>query len=180
MNLKEKYSKQVIPKMKEKFGYKNNLAVPKMEKVVINSGLNVNQTAKDPKYIELVEKTLIKISGQRPVRKISKKSISGFKVKEGQVVGLCVTLRKHRMYDFVEKLVNVSLPRVRDFRGLSEKSVDKDGNLTIGFKEHIIFPEIDPGEIESVHGLEVTIVAKAKGQKEGLELFKLLGFPFKQ
>jgi len=169
-----------MPKMKKKFGYKNDLAVPKIEKVVINVGLNVDQTSKDPKFQEIVEKTLRQISGQEPAKKLAKKSISGFKIREGQLVGLTVILRGQRMYDFIEKLINITLPRTRDFRGLEKKSLDKNGNLNIGFKEHTVFPEIDPNEVEKTHGLEVVIVTTAKDREESLELFKLLGFLFRE
>lgn len=176
-NLKEKYKKEVIAKMKETRGYTNDLAVPKLVKVVINIGLG--QGLKDSKFYEMVEDTFIRISGQKPISTKAKKSISNFKIREGMVVGMKVTLRGERMYDFVEKLVNVTLPRVRDFRGVSPSSVDKLGNLSIGFKEHICFPEISAGEVERIHPLEVVINNTAKSKEEGLELFKLMGFPFK-
>lgn len=178
INLKEKYQKEIIPKLKEKFGYKNSLAVPRLEKVVLNVGLG--EGLKDKKIIDIVENSLTHITGQKPVKTKAKKSISSFKIREGMVIGMKVTLRKTRMYDFIDKLVNVSLARVRDFRGLSSDAVDKQGNLTIGFKEHIVFPEIRPEEIEKVHGLEVTITTRAKDKEEGLELLTLLGFPFKK
>jgi large subunit ribosomal protein L5 len=177
MNLREKYLKQVIPAMKEKFGYKNDLAVPKLEKVIVNVG--IGQGLKDIKFKENVEATLMRITGQKPVERKARKAISGFKIKKGQVVGLMVTLRKKRMYDFVDKLINIALPRTRDFRGLNPKSMDGHGNLTIGFKEHIAFPEIKADEVERLHGLEVVIVTSARDDERGLELLKLLGFPFK-
>jgi large subunit ribosomal protein L5 len=177
MNLKEKYKKEIVPEMKKIFGYKNDLAVPSLEKLVVNVGVGKN--LKEPNFIEAVEKTLIRITGQRPVKTKAKKSISGFKIREGLVIGLMVTLRGQRMYDFTQKLINVTLPRVRDFRGLPEKSIDGRGNLSIGFKEYICFPEIRPDEVEKLHGLEVSIATTTKSHKEGLELFKLLGFPFR-
>lgn len=177
MNLKEKYKKEIIPEMKKIFGYKNDLAVPSLEKIVVNVGVGKN--LKEPNFIEAVEKTLIRITGQRPVKTKARKSISGFKIREGLVIGLVVTLRGQRMYDFTQKLINVTLPRVRDFRGLPEKSIDGRGNLSIGFKEYICFPEIRPDEVEKLHGLEVSIATTAKSHKEGLGLFKLLGFPFR-
>ncbi len=178
MNLKEKYNKEVVPKLKEKFGYKNNLAVPKMFKATINIGLGSG--LKDSNYIELVEKNLTKISGQKPVSVKARKSISGFKIREGMIVGMMVTLRKDRMYDFIDKLINISLPRVRDFRGISPKGVDQGGNLSIGIKEHTIFPEIKMDDVERIHGLQVVISTTANNKEEGLEMFKLLGFPFKK
>ncbi|MBN1778979.1 MAG: 50S ribosomal protein L5 [Candidatus Buchananbacteria bacterium] len=176
--LKEKYQKLIVPALKEKFGYTNNLAVPKITKVIINIG--TGHGLKDAKHNEVVEATLRRITGQRPVKTISKKSISNFKIRAGQVVGIMVTLRGARMYDFLDKMVSVTLPRVRDFRGLDSKNVDKNGNLNLGFKEHIAFPEIKMDEIEKIHGLQVTIVTTAKKREEGLVLFEMLGFPFQK
>lgn len=175
--LKEKYKTTIVPAMKEKFGYKNDLETPKMLKVVVNVGLS--QWAKDAKFVETAENTLKRITGQKPVPRKSKKSISDFKIRKGQVIGLVVTLRGQRMYDFTQKLINLSLPRVRDFRGLSVRALDKDGNLSIGFREHIIFPEIRSDEVEKIHGLQVTIVTNAKKRVEALELFKMMSFPLK-
>lgn len=177
MNLKEKYQKEIINKLKEEFGYKNNLAVPKIVKVTLNVG--IGKMKDDPKAAETVESTLRRISGQAPIYTKSKKSISAFKVREGMKVGLKVTLRGKRMWDFLEKLVGVAMPRIRDFRGLSAKIIDKTGNLNIGFKEHIVFPEIKSDEVEKLHGLEVAITTTAKDEKTGLSLFKYLGFPIK-
>jgi large subunit ribosomal protein L5 len=176
--LKQKYIKEVIPLMREKFGYKNNLAVPHLEKVVINVGISSSKN--DENFLHLVENNLKRISGQKPVFTLAKKAISAFKLKEGQITGVKVTLRRARMYDFIDKLINIVLPRVRDFRGLNLDSVDEYGNLAIGFKEHLVFGEIDPDEVESIHGLEVIITTTAKSQEEGLELLKLLGFPFQK
>ena len=176
MNLIAKYNKVVIPEMKKIFGYKNDLAVPKVIKVTVNVGVGKN--LKEPNYVETVEGNLKRITGQKPVRTKAKQSISGFKTRQGLVIGVMVTLRGQRMYDFLDKLVNVTLPRVRDFRGLQKKSVDKSGNLSIGFKEYISFPEIRPDEIEKLHGLEISITTTAKEKKKGEELFRLLGFPF--
>lgn len=175
--LKQKYIKEVIPKMKEKFGYKNNLAVPRIEKAVVNIG--IGSVSKDEKAQEIISKDLALITGQKPVPTLAKKAVSAFKTREGMVVGLKVTLRGKRLFDFLSRLINVALPRTRDFRGLSPKSVDEGGNLTIGIKEHIIFPEIYSEEIKRIFGLEVTIVSNAKKREEALELFKLLGFPIK-
>ncbi len=175
--LQEKYIKEVTPLMKEKFGYKNNLAVPRLEKVVVNIGFNQDISA-DKNKLAAMENNLKRITGQKPIQTKAKKAISAFKIREGLIIGMAVTLRSQRMYDFVDKLVNVTLPRFRDFRGLSTKSIDKCGNLTIGVKEHLVFPEIKADEVEYIHGLEITIHTSSKTQDEGLELLKLLGFPF--
>lgn len=174
--LKEKYKKETISALAAKFGYANTLSVPKVLKIILNVGISAAK--RDDKYLELVTRTLTRISGQKPVFTKAKKAISAFKIREGNVVGAKVTLRKEHMYDFLDKLINVALPRVRDFRGLNRKMVDEQGNLTIGFKEHLVFGEIDPDEVESVHGLEVVISTTAKNKEEGLALLELLGMPF--
>lgn len=178
ISLKEKYQKEIIPKMKAALGYKNNLAVPRLEKVVINIG--IGRAIREPKFLDVVVSTLTRITGQKPVFTKAKKSISNFKIKKGMTVGAMVTLRGKRMYDFVEKLIKVTLPRVRDFRGLSSKAVNAQGNLSIGYKEHTVFPEIKSDEVETLHGLEVNIATTAKTKEEGIKLFKLLGFPFQE
>ncbi len=178
MRLKEKYTKEILPKLKEKFGYKNDMQAPKLEKAVINVGFGRHN--KDKAYIDNVVKTLTDISGQKPVLTKAKKAISSFKIREGMIIGATVTLRGKMMYDFVEKLVNVSFPRVRDFRGISEKCVDRTGNITVGFKENTAFPEIRVEEIENMHGLEISISTNKNNREESLELFRLLGFPFKK
>lgn len=178
MRLQELYKKQIIPKLKEKFGYKNDLQAPRLVKAVVNVGFG--RHIKEKSYIDNVVDSLTRITGQKPILTKAKKSISSFKIREGMVIGACVTLRGTRMYDFVEKLIHVSFPRVRDFRGISEKSVDKSGNLTIGFREHLAFPEIMADEVENIYGLEVSLTTTAKTRKEALALFKILGFPFKK
>lgn len=178
MRLKELYKKEIAPKLKENFGYKNTMQVPKLQKVVINVGFG--RHSKEKAYIDNVLNTLTSISGQKPVLTKAKKSISSFKIREGMTIGAAVTIRGDRMYDFVEKLVKVTFPRVRDFRGVSDKIIDKTGNLTVGFKENTAFPEIKIEEIENIHGLEVSIATTAKNKEEALELFKLIGFPFKK
>lgn len=178
MRLKELYKKEILPKMKEKFGYKNSLAVPKFSKAVVNIGFG--RHIKEKAYIENVERNLAKITGQKAVLTKAKKSISSFKIREGNVIGAKVTIRGSRMYDFIEKLINITFPRVRDFRGINSSAVDKQGNLTVGFREHLAFPEIRVDDIENIHGLEVCISSTAKTRDEGLELFKLIGFPFKK
>jgi large subunit ribosomal protein L5 len=178
MRLQEKYKKEILPKLKEKFGYKNDLQAPKLVKVVVNVG--VGRNAKDKSYVDNAEKSLARITGQKPMLTKAKKAISAFKIRQGMVIGVAVTLRGKRMYDFIDKLVNISFPRVRDFRGINDTQIDRTGNLTIGFKEHLAFPEIKADEIESTHGLEICIATTAKTRDEGLELFRLMGFPFKK
>ena len=178
MNLKEYYFKKAVPELKKQFGYKNEMQVPKLEKAVLNVGLS--KGLKDATFIDTVESTLARITGQKPVKTKSKKSISNFKIREGMIIGMKVTLRGKRMYDFVEKLIKVTLPRVRDFRGLDPKALDNNGNLNIGIQEHISFPEIRSDEIEKLHGLEVAIVTNAKNREEAKALLAALGFPFKE
>jgi large subunit ribosomal protein L5 len=178
MRLKEQYNKEIVPALKQELKLKNSFLVPRILKVVINVGFGKH--TKEKEFMNSVEKTLTRISGQKPVFTKAKKSISAFKVREGMIIGAMVTLRGERMYDFVERLVNITFPRVRDFRGISEKTVDQNGNLTIGFKEHMPFPEIHQEDIDNIHGLEITIVTNTKGHQGALELFRALGFPFKK
>lgn len=177
-NLKIKYQKIVVPEMKKKFGYKSELAVPRLQKAVINSG--VGRIREDKQAIEELLKILSLISGQKPASAKGKKAIASFKTRVGMVLGYKVTLRGARMYDFIYKLINAALPRVRDFRGLDLKSVDGQGNLTIGFKEHTAFPETINENTRGIFGLEISIATNAKSRDEAIELFKLLGFPFKK
>lgn len=176
--LLEKYKKEAMPAMKEKFGYKNDLAVPKIKKIVINTG--IGKALKDEKTQETIAKDLALITGQKPVPTLARRAISEFKVRKGMVVGLKVTLRGKRMYEFLDRLVGATIPRIRDFRGLPEKSIDKEGNLTIGMKEHIVFPEIAHEDIKFIFGLEITVVTNARKREEAVELFRLLGFPIKK
>lgn len=176
--LLDHYQKKVAPALKEQFGYKNVNAVPRIKYVVINVGISA--TKKDAKTEEIVKETLRRITGQQPVPTLAKISISNFKVRQGMTVGMRVTLRGARMYDFVEKLVAVTLPRVRDFRGLKPSIIDDHGNVSIGFRESGPFPEVRAEELERLHGLEVTIGTSAKTKAEGLALFKMLGFPFQE
>lgn len=178
MTIKEFYKKEVVPKLKETFGYKNANAVPTVETVTLNVGLG--QGIKDARFLETAEKTLTRISGQRPVKTKARISISTFKIREGMVVGMKVTLRGKRMWNFLDKLFHVSLPRVRDFRGLSAKAFDGRGNYSIGFKEHVAFPEIPSDEIELLHGLQVTISTSAKTNEEAKALLTQLGLPLKK
>ncbi|MBP6942894.1 MAG: 50S ribosomal protein L5 [Candidatus Buchananbacteria bacterium] len=176
--LVKKYRSEIAPALKEQLGDANALAVPRLVKVTLNVGINARNT--ENQYIELVEGTLARISGQKPVRTKARKAISAFKIRDNMVVGAKVTLRGERMYDFIDKLVNVSIPRIRDFRGLPEKVIDRQGNLSLGFKEHNVFPEIKSEEIERLHGLEVTVTTTAGTTERGLALFKALGFPFQR
>lgn len=175
--LKQKYQKEILPKLISRFGYKNFLQAPKLIKAVVNVG--AGQNLKDSKFNELVEKNLMLITGQKPIKTLAKKSISNFKIREGMVIGMKVTLRKKRMYDFIDKLINITLPRIRDFRGISPSGLDKQGNLTIGFKEQIPFSEIPAEGTEKLHGLEVTLVTGSQNREQAFEMFKLMGIPFK-
>lgn len=175
-SLYEEYKTKVVPALKAEFGYANVMQVPKIVKVVLNSG--VGRFVKDPHYIEGVEKTLTKITGQKAMRTKSTKSISNFKIREGMEIGVMVTLRGERMYHFLEKLVRVTFPRVRDFRGISDKAFDRNGNYAIGFKENVAFPEISTVEIEKIHGLQIIVHTTARNKAEGKALLTHLGFPF--
>jgi len=176
VNLYEKYKKEVVPALQKELGFKNAMQAPKIKKVILNAG--IGRFVKEPRYIDNVENTLAKITGQKPMRTKAKKSISNFKIREGMEIGVAVTLRGARMYQFLDKLVSITLPRVRDFRGLSEKSFDKNGNYTIGFKENLAFPEIKAEELEKIHGLQITINTNAKNKAEGKALLTRMGFPF--
>ncbi len=174
--LKEKYKTEVVPGLMERFGYKNVMQVPRLEKVVINIGLG--EAIRDAKALESAEKDLAAISGQHPVTTRSKKSIAAFRLREGMTIGMKVTLHGERMYHFLDKLVNVTLPRMREFHGVSVDSFDGRGNYTLGLKEQIIFPELDYDKVEKVRGLEVSIGTTAKTNDEGRQLLELLGMPF--
>lgn len=175
--LQEKYTKEVLPKLKEQFGITNTLACPRIEKIVINAGLGKSVEG-DSSYIDAAVDVLARITGQKPVKTLARKSISNFKIREGMVVGTKVTLRGEQMYAFLDKLINVALPRVRDFRGLSNKSFDGKGNYSIGFNEHIVFPEISSDEVEKIVGLEINIVTTATTDEHGRALLKDMGIPF--
>ena len=176
--LQEKYRKTVIPAMQKDFGIKNVMAIPKIEKVVVNTG--IGRLGKDEKTAERIAKELTLIVGQKPVFKKAKKSISGFKLREGVNVGIAVTLRGKRMYDFLDRLIAIALPRSRDFRGIDAKNFDKMGNLNFGIKESSIFPEINYENMKDVFGLEVTVVTTAKNREKGIELLKQMGLPIKK
>ncbi len=176
-DLKEKYYKKLVPEMMKKFGYKTPMAVPRILKVVVNTGTGKIRDNKDA--VVLVEKHLGLITAQKPSPRPAKKAISSFKTRKGQIIGFKVTLHGKRMYDFIDKLINLSIPRMRDFRGISLNSIDENGNLTLGIKEHIVFPETMGEDIKTIFGLEITIVTNSKTKPEAVTLFKLLGFPLK-
>jgi len=187
ITLQEKYNKEAVPHMKDMFGYKNIYAVPRIEKIVINTGVGKIINTRKGKEVAEGDEDLIKdlilefslIVGQKPRIIRARKSISDFKLREGMIVGVSATLRGAKMYDFLARLIHIDFPRMRDFRGLEEKSIDKNGNMTIGIYEQIIFPEIPHDKVRQMWGMEVTIVTTAKNKKEGAELLKHLGMPFR-
>ena len=174
--LKERYRKEVVPSLMKRFGYKNVMLVPRLEKVVLNIGLG--EAIQNAKALEAGEADLAAISGQHPVTTRARRSIAAFKLRTGMPIGLKVTLRGQRMYDFFYKLVNTALPRMREFQGVSRNSFDGGGNYTLGIKEQLIFPEIDYDKIDKMRGLEVSIITTAKTNEEGMALLELLGMPF--
>ncbi|WP_374719328.1 50S ribosomal protein L5 [Parageobacillus toebii] len=176
--LKEKYLKEVTPALMSKFNYKSIMLVPKIEKIVINMG--VGDAVQNPKALDSAVEELTLIAGQKPVVTRAKKSIAGFRLRAGMPIGAKVTLRGERMYEFLDKLISVSLPRVRDFRGVSKKSFDGRGNYTLGIKEQLIFPEIDYDKVNKVRGMDIVIVTTAKTDEEARELLTLLGMPFQK
>lgn len=176
--LQEKYNKEIVPALKAKFKFANIMQAPRVLKIVLNVGLG--KVKDDKKKIEQIFEDLKKISGQAPVKTLARKSISGFKVRENQVVGIACTLRGFRMYSFLDKLINVALPRVRDFQGVPQKGFDGRGNFHLGLKEQIVFPEVPADSLENVFGLEVSIVTNAGKDEPAKELLILMGFPFKK
>jgi len=177
VSAKEVYSKKAVSEMTKAFGYPNVMAVPKLMKVVVNVG--IGKIVKEGDKIDEIMESIRVITGQQPIKTKAKKAIAGFKVREGMEVGVKVTLRGARMWNFIDRLIHVTLPRTRDFQGISRNTVDASGNLNIGIKEHAIFPEISPEKVRHLFGMQITVVSTANSQKEGLELFKLLGFPLK-
>ncbi|MGB3988371.1 MAG: 50S ribosomal protein L5 [Minisyncoccales bacterium] len=181
--IKEKYNQEVVSAMMERFGYKNRNQAPKIDKVVINIGFGRDAIAKSGeelrKFISGITDDLAAITGQKPSMRQARKSIAGFKLREGNVIGAKVTLRGERMYDFLDRLIHVALPRSRDFRGLNNKSFDDEGNMSIGIKEQIIFPEVSVDKIRNIFGFQITIRTTASTKEEGVELMRLLGFPIK-
>ena len=176
--LKDMYQKTIVPSLKSKFGYKNVNMSPKIEKIVINMGLGLD--GNDSKIIKACENDLSMLTGQKPVVTKFKKSISNFKTRKNTNAGLKVTLRKDKMYEFIDRLVNIALPRIKDFRGLSLKGFDKFGNYSFGVKEHIIFPEVNFDKVEKIRGLDITIIMSSLNKDHSLELLKNLNFPFKE
>lgn len=174
--MKEKYSGEVAKGLMEKFGYKNIMEIPKIEKVILNMG--VGEAVSNPKVLDVAVNDMMIIAGQKPVVTRAKKSIAAFKIREGMPIGAKVTLRGQRMYEFLDKLLNIALPRVRDFRGVSPKSFDGRGNYTMGIKEQLIFPEIEYDKVDKVRGMDIIIVTTAKTDEEARELLKLMGMPF--
>ena len=176
--LQTQYQEQIAPKLKENFKYTNVHQIPKIGKVVLNMGLG--EAIQNIKILDSAVEELMAIAGQRPVVTRAKKSIAAFKLREGMPIGCMVTLRGKRMYDFLDKLINVALPRVRDFRGISPKAFDGAGNYSLGVREHIIFPEIDYDKIDNIKGMNITIVTTANSDEEGRELLTLMGMPFRK
>jgi len=182
--LQEKYIKKAVPAMQEKFGLKNVMAVPKIQKVVINTSFGKIITPKtsdeQKKTTASVQEGIALISGQKPVITTAKKSISTFKLRQGMPIGAKVVLRGKRMYDFLERMIAIAIPRVRDFRGISLKGFDKNGNLTLGFREHTVFPEISPEKAKIIFGFEVTVATSARNREKGIELLRAMDFPLKK
>jgi large subunit ribosomal protein L5 len=176
--LEKKYREIVVPNLMKQFGYKNVMQVPRLEKIVVNMGLG--EAVSDIKVLDAAAEELAAITGQKPVIRRAKKSIASFKLRAGMPIGCMVTLRKQRMYEFLDRLVNVALPRVRDFKGVSPKSFDGRGNYTLGLREQIIFPEINYDKVDKIRGLNVAIVTTAKTDEEGKALLAELGMPFRQ
>jgi large subunit ribosomal protein L5 len=175
--LEVEYKERILPELIEKFGYKSVMEVPKLTKITLNMG--VGEAVADKKVLQFALSDLEKISGQKPVITMSRKSIAGFKIRDNMPIGCKVTLRSNRMYEFLDRLINISIPRIRDFRGMSSKSFDGRGNYSIGVKEQIIFPEIDYDKIDALRGLDIAITTTAKTDEEGLALLKFFNFPFK-
>jgi len=175
--LKDFYQTEVSKAMMEKFGYKSTMEVPKLVKVVVNMG--VGEAKEDPKALDAALKELGAITGQKPVITRAKKSVAAFKIRQGMAIGCKVTLRGDRMYDFLDRLLSIGLPRIRDFQGISPKGFDGRGNFTLGIKEQIIFPEVSVDEVSSIRGMDISVVTTAQTDEEAFELLKLLGMPFK-
>jgi len=176
--LRDKYQKEVIPALKKEFGYTNIMAVPKLQKVVVNMGLG--EATSNAKIIDTGADELARITGQKPVTRRSKKSIAQFKVRKGQPVGTMVTLRGERMWDFLDRLVSIALPRVRDFKGVSPRGFDGRGNYTLGLRDQLLFPEIDYMKVDKARGMNVSVVTTAKTDEEARKLLQFLGMPFRQ
>lgn len=176
--LREHYAKTVVPALKREFNYTSSMAVPKLEKVTVNIG--IGEATQNPKLIDAAMQELGAITGQRPVVTKARKSIAAFKLREGMSIGCMVTLRGEQMYEFLDRLMNIALPRVRDFRGVSTRSFDGRGNYTLGIKDQLIFPEIDYNKVEKIKGMNICITTTARTDAEGLALLRQLGMPFRQ
>ncbi len=176
--LQEFYRDQVVPQLKEQLGYANEMQLPRIEKITLNMG--VGEALADRKIIDNAIGDMTKIAGQKPLMTLARKSVAAFKLREGSPVGCKVTLRRERMYEFLDRLINVAIPRVRDFRGLSAKAFDGRGNYSLGVKEQIIFPEIDYDKIDEIRGLDITITTSAKNDEEGRALLQAFNFPFRK
>ena len=176
--LAEKYQEDIIPRLIEKFDYDNVMDVPEVEKVIVNVG--IGEAKDNPNLMDAVVEDIATITGQKPVVTRAKKAIANFGIREGMPIGVKVTLRGEKMYEFLYKLINIALPRIRDFRGVSPESFDGRGNYSIGIKEHVVFPEVTVEEVEKVHGLEVTMVTSSETDEEAYELLNLMGMPFQQ
>jgi large subunit ribosomal protein L5 len=177
LRMRDRYTQDVVPQLNKRFGYKNPLEVPRLEKIVLNMGLG--EATSNPKIVEAAVQELAAIAGQKPVVTRAKKSIASFKLREGQAIGAMVTLRRERMWEFLDRLITLSLPRTRDFRGVSPKAFDGAGNYTLGLKEQIVFPEINFDRVEKVKGMNITIVTTAESDEEARELLRGLGMPFR-
>jgi len=176
--LREKYETELAPQLQQRLGLKNRMEVPRITKITLNMG--VGEAVADKKVMEHARADMQKISGQRPVTTLSRKSVAGFKIRDGMPIGCKVTLRRDRMYEFLDRLVNIAIPRIRDFRGLNPRSFDRDGNYSMGITEQIIFPEINYDEIDMLRGMDITITTTARNPEEGRALLEAFSFPFKQ
>lgn len=176
--LYELYKKKIVPEYMKRFNYTNMHQVPRLKKIVINVG--INEPKREAKVLESIQGGLAMITGQKPALRRAKKAIAGFKLRKGLACGLIVTLRRARMYEFLDRLINVAMPRIRDFQGLSDKSFDENGNYSFGVTEQTIFPEVDVDKIQAAHGMDITIVTDAGNREKTMELLKFFGFPFKR
>jgi large subunit ribosomal protein L5 len=176
--LHEKYQKEIRDQLKKELGYANVHQIPRIEKVVVNAG--VGRAVADSKHLENVTSTLTKVTGQAPVTTVAKNSIAGFKLREGNKIGVMVTLRGERMYEFLDRLISITLPRIRDFRGISDAAFDRQGNYSVGLREQAVFPEISFEESGNPHGLQVNVITTAKTKEESKRLLELMGFPFRR
>lgn len=176
--LTEKYKNEVAPALQKEFGFKNAHQIPKIEKIVVNVG--AGEAVQNPKCLDIIEEYIGQITGQKPILRRAKNSIAGFKLREGQPIGVSVTLRRQRMYDFLDRLISIALPRVRDFKGISRKGFDGRGNYSMGIKEQLVFPEVDFDQIDKIRGMNITIVTSAETDDQGRRLLEEIGLPFRK